>query len=151
MATLTTGTQIRNVARITFDSNAPIDTDQVSDTDPTLGHDQTKQALATIDAVPPTSTVAATPGNNTHLLVRRDMERRGRRGGSGLATYDVFVSDNNGPYTRWQTDTTATSATFAGVSGHTYAFYSLATDNVGNQQIHRPRRKRRPSSMGRRK
>src|SRR5207244_3810655 len=30
--------------------------------------------------------------------------------------------------------TTATSATFNGVNNHTYSFYSVATDNVGNRQ-----------------
>jgi Calx-beta domain len=54
--------------------------------------------------------------------------------GTGLASFDVFVSDNDGPFTRWQTGTTATSATFTGVDGHRYGFYSIARDNVGNVQ-----------------
>ena len=53
-------------------------------------------------------------------------------GGSGLATYDVFVSDNGGAYTTFLSGTTATSAIYSGVNGHTYAFYSVATDNAGN-------------------
>src|SRR5262249_17469460 len=32
------------------------------------------------------------------------------------------------------TGTTQTSATYSGTSGHTYGFYSIATDNVGNVQ-----------------
>src|SRR5437763_9071471 len=47
-AGLPTGTQIRNVAAITFDVNNPIATDQVSETDPTQGVDPNKQALVTI-------------------------------------------------------------------------------------------------------
>ena len=55
-------------------------------------------------------------------------------GGSGIATYDVFVSTDGGPFTPFLTGTTATSATFTGAPGHTYGFYSVATDNVGNRQ-----------------
>ena len=53
-------------------------------------------------------------------------------GGSGIAFYIIYVSDNGGPYEIWQSDTSATSATFTGVDGHTYNFYSFATDNAGN-------------------
>jgi hypothetical protein len=51
--------------------------------------------------------------------------------GSGIATYDVYVSDDGGPFTLWQPATPATSATLTGQVGHTYAFYSVATSNVG--------------------
>ncbi len=49
-------------------------------------------------------------------------------------TFDVFVSDNGGPFTLFQAATTATSATFTGVSGHTYGFFSIATDAGGNRE-----------------
>jgi hypothetical protein len=52
--------------------------------------------------------------------------------GAGIGTFDVFVSDNNGPFTAWQTQITATQAAFTGVAGHTYRFYSIARDLVGN-------------------
>src|SRR5207302_9117545 len=54
--------------------------------------------------------------------------------GSGIAGYDVYVSDNGGAFTLWQRDTTDTSDTFTGVDGHTYGFYSVAIDQVGNVQ-----------------
>jgi RHS repeat-associated protein len=50
-AGLPVGTQIRNVAVITFGNNAPITTDQVDDNDPTKGVDPNKQALVTIGAL----------------------------------------------------------------------------------------------------
>jgi hypothetical protein len=53
-------------------------------------------------------------------------------GGSGIAFYDIYVSDNGGAYQLFVSHTTLTSATFTGVQGHTYGFYSVATDNVGN-------------------
>ena len=55
-------------------------------------------------------------------------------GGSGLATYTEYVSDNGGLFSPLLTRTTETSATFSGLNGHTYGFYSVATDHVGNQQ-----------------
>ena len=51
--------------------------------------------------------------------------------GSGIASYDVYVSDDGGPYQLWQSDTTQTSAIYTGQDGHTYRFYSVATSNVG--------------------
>jgi hypothetical protein len=53
-------------------------------------------------------------------------------GGSGVRSYDIYVSDNGGAYTLWQSDTSATSASYTGTIGDTYSFYSVATDNVGN-------------------
>ena len=50
---LPSGTQIRNVAMITFDVNPPIATDQVDPHDPSRRTDPEKQALVTIDATPP--------------------------------------------------------------------------------------------------
>jgi hypothetical protein len=51
--------------------------------------------------------------------------------GSGIASYDVYVSEDNGPFTPFLTATTATAATFTGQFGHTYPFHSAATSNVG--------------------
>jgi hypothetical protein len=53
---------------------------------------------------------------------------------SSVTTFDVFVSDNGGPFTPFQTATTATSATFTGVPAHTYGFFSIATDAAGNKE-----------------
>src|SRR5262249_34030405 len=39
-----------------------------------------------------------------------------------------------GPFVVWLTGTIQTSATYTGVVGHTYGFYSVATDNVGNRE-----------------
>ncbi len=131
---LPTGTQIRNVALVTFDINPPIATDQVDDNDPSKGTDPTKQDLNTIDATPPTSTVNPLPAvtNSTSFTV----SWAGTDGaGPGIADYDVFVSDDGGPFTPFETNTTLTSATFTGQSGHTYGFSSVATDYAGLAQL----------------
>ena len=54
-------------------------------------------------------------------------------GGSGIASYDVYVSDN-GAASTLRDHTTDASATYTGVNGHTYAFFSVARDHVGNTQ-----------------
>jgi hypothetical protein len=56
-------------------------------------------------------------------------------GGSGIAQYDVYVSVDSGPFTLWQDDTTASSATYSGSFGRTYSFYSVAADNVGHVEL----------------
>jgi RHS repeat-associated protein len=53
---------------------------------------------------------------------------------SGIAVYDIYVSVNGGQYTAWQSNTTATSATYTGQAGSTYRFYSIAKDNIGNTE-----------------
>ncbi len=128
---LATGTQITNVADISFDGQPFIATDQVNDEDPSQGTDPAKMALVTIDAVPPTSSIAPLPTveNNPNFTVQWS---GADDSGSGVASYSIYVSTNGGTYTKWQDHTTATSATFTGQVGDTYAFYSIATDNVGN-------------------
>jgi hypothetical protein len=133
-AGLATGTQIRNVALITFDQNPAIATDQLSDTDPSEGIDPSKQALITIDSGSPTSSVGALPATESTASFTVTWSGNDDPGGSGIGSYNVYVSDNGGPYTVWQSKTTQPSARFNGVNGHTYAFYSVSTDNVGNVQ-----------------
>jgi RHS repeat-associated protein len=128
------GTAIRNVALIRFDFLETIATDQVDPHDPTKGTDSAREALATLDTGAPTSSVQALPAvtNTASFLV--SWSGADDAGGSGLATFDVYVSDNGGPFTRWQSATAATSALFSGQNGHTYGFYSVATDLVGLRQ-----------------
>jgi len=52
--------------------------------------------------------------------------------GFGNGRYNIYVSDNSGPWTEWLAATTNTSAVFVGSIGHMYAFYSSAQDNAGN-------------------
>jgi hypothetical protein len=92
----------------------------------------TPQATTTVDATPPTSTVAALPAFSSAVFT---VNWSGNDGiGSGIASYSVYVSDNGGIFTLLLTNTTQTSTTFTGVNGHTYGFYSVATDNVGNRE-----------------
>src|SRR5262249_43050242 len=54
--------------------------------------------------------------------------------GAGIQDFTIFVSDNGGPFTPWLTNTTDTSASYPGVNGHTYGFFSQARDLVGNME-----------------
>src|SRR5205823_6171301 len=87
----------------------------------------------TIDADAPTSSVHSLPvfsgPNFTVSWAGQD------GAGSGAATYDVYVSDNGGALQLWLTQTPLTQANYPGVDGHSYAFYSVATDHVGHQEV----------------
>jgi len=39
--------------------------------------------------------------------------------GSGVGGFTIYVSDDGGPFTAWMSNTTATQATYGGVTGHT--------------------------------
>jgi hypothetical protein len=129
---LPTGTEIRNIAIIVFDINDPIATNQVDPHDPSQGTDPAKEALNTIDAGLPTSNVNPLPAITNTASFMVSWSGVDDLGGSGVAGYDVYVSVDAGPFSLWQDDATATSATFPGAFGHTYGFYSIAVDNVGH-------------------
>lgn len=119
-AGLTTGTTINQQASVVFDTNAAIVT--------------SPPALNTIDAAPPTSSVSSLPAITNSTSISVSWNGQDDPGGSGIAGYDVYVSDDGGPFTLWQSATADTSAVYSGLFGHTYAFYSVATDNVDNRQ-----------------
>ncbi len=85
-----------------------------------------------VDTTPPISSVKPLPTSTSvpAFLVSWS----GTDAGSGIASYDVFVSDNGSSFVPFKTATTMTSATFTGQYGHRYGFYSIATDIAGNRQ-----------------
>jgi hypothetical protein len=116
---LATGARINAQATVVFDTNDPINTPLM---------------FNTIDAGPPASSVQPLPVVTPTAQFQVRWGGQDDAGGSGIAGFDVYVSDNGGPFTRWLTGTTETSALFPGVAGHTYGFYSIATDNVGHTE-----------------
>ncbi len=115
-ATVAASTIINAQATVVFDQNAPISTLSISNG---------------LDPVAPTSSVNPLSATTTPTFT---VTRSGQddTGGSGIASFDVYVSDNDGTFQPLVTNTTATSATFTGQVGHSYAFFSVAVDNVGN-------------------
>ena len=114
-ANLASGTVVSAQATVVFDTNAPINT-------PTLDN--------TLDITPPTSSVNPLPSTTTSTSFTVSWSGSDPTG-PGIADYNVFVSDDGGPFTLWQSGTSATSAIDTGQVGHTYAFFSVATDNLG--------------------
>lgn len=112
---LPTGTPIQNQAAIIFDVNAPI---------------ETPVWLNTLDTTPPTSHILPLPATQTAASF--PVQWSGTDVGAGLSDFTIFVSDNGGAFTAWQAHTTATSATYPGVTGHTYSFFSQARDLAGH-------------------
>jgi hypothetical protein len=110
-----TGTEIRNRARIVFDANPFIDT---------------PEWLNTIDNAKPTSRVLTLPA--TQCTTGINLQWSGNDEGSGISDFTILVSDNGEPPVPLMSNTTATSTSFQGQIGHTYAFYSVARDNTGN-------------------
>ncbi|MGA1865323.1 MAG: hypothetical protein ACMUHX_09695 [bacterium] len=116
---LPTGTKIINRATIIFDINEPIETNEVSNS---------------IDGQAPSSKIDTLPEEIDGNTVDLSWSGEDDEGGSGLEGYTIYVSDNNGPYEQFLSNTQDTSATFIGERGHHYRFYSLARDHAGNME-----------------
>jgi hypothetical protein len=114
-STVTTGTVINNAATVVFDVNPPINT-------PTWSN--------TIDNTPPTSHVSALASSQSSPSFT--VSWTGNDVGAGVQDFTIYVSDNGSSFVPWLTNTTATQATYVGFAGHTYSFYSIARDLVGN-------------------
>jgi hypothetical protein len=108
---------IHTKARIVFDMNEPLDT---------------RQLLHTIDAGLPASSVRPLPATSSADSFSVRWSGKDDSLGSGIRSYSIFVSQNNGPFSAWLTDVTDTTAVFAGTQGSTYQFFSIARDVAGN-------------------
>ena len=112
---LASGTTICNQAVVVFDTNAPI---------------KTPNWCNTIDTAAPVSRVQSLPA--TEASPTFTVQWSGTDAGSGVLDYTIYASDNGGTFSAWQTNTTATQAAYTGVTGHTYSFFSIARDLLGN-------------------
>jgi len=112
---LVSGTSFDQQAAIVFDLNEPIFTNVYRNI---------------LDDLSPASQVAGLPATTDSTRFQVSWSGTDGVEGSGIGSYDVFVSVNEGPYTLWLDDTVQTSALYAGQNGHAYRFYSVATDNV---------------------
>ncbi|MEH1844009.1 MAG: putative Ig domain-containing protein [Nostoc sp.] len=113
----TNNTRVDAQAKITFNSQTPI---------------QTTAIFNTLDSDIPISKVNALPVNSSPNFT---VSWTGSDTGSGLASYDIFVSTDGGEFVPWQVNTTATSAIYNGEIGRNYTFYSVATDNLGQREV----------------
>ncbi|OPZ44139.1 MAG: Ser-Thr-rich glycosyl-phosphatidyl-inositol-anchored membrane family protein [Euryarchaeota archaeon ADurb.BinA087] len=117
---LTTGTKLENQAWVKFDNleffPAPPDGPWVN----------------TIDAGAPSSSVSVSLANGTEMVC--SFSGNDDSGGSGIKDYTIYMSDNGGPYQSALNHVKTSPATLNGVPGHTYRFYSVARDNIGNTE-----------------
>lgn len=110
--------EIRPEASIYFDANPPILTP--NDVFNTIDADFPVSEIAT-DVIAPDSTSI-------------QINWTGADVGSGLASYDIYVSKDSGPFVKWLSATTATTGVYPAELDHSYCFFSVATDNVSNTE-----------------
>ncbi len=116
-AGIASGDIINAEARIFFDYNEPMDTPRI---------------FNTVDTGLPTSTVLPLAAiTNRNIFPVRWVGNDGY-GGAGVGGFDVYVSKDAGPWTLWLANTPYWEQLFVGECGHTYAFRSVARDNVGH-------------------
>ncbi|WP_246074112.1 Ig-like domain-containing protein [Hymenobacter jeollabukensis] len=113
-----TGDSIKVKAAIVFDNNDVIDTNET---------------LNTVDAVAPHSLVspiaaAADSVYQIRVLAQDDT------GGSGVRSFDLYVSTDAQNYQPYLAGLTASPVSFTARAGQNYYFYALVTDNVGNAE-----------------
>ena len=116
LAGLPSGTVITNQASVIFDVNAPILTPVWSNT---------------LDVEPPVSTLAALPAKEKTADIPLQLSGTDT-GGSGIGGYNVYVSEDGGPFTLGLANVPGPMAVYKGVTGHSYAFFSQAEDGVLN-------------------
>ncbi len=93
-----------------------------------------------MDTTPPTSTINSLPAQTTSTsfsvsVTSNDPSGSNGSTASGVASIAIYDSTDGGPFTFLATVTVASpSVSFTGHAGHTYGFYSIATDNAGNVQ-----------------
>ncbi len=112
-----TGTIIGNQASIVFDNQPPIVTPRVT---------------SGVDANRPVSLIAPLPPTTGSSSFAVSWSGSDDSGGSGVDTFDIYVSEDGGPFTVWIQGTDETSATFQGKVGKSYGFFSVASDESGN-------------------
>ena len=115
-----TGDSVLASADILFDINAVITTNTV---------------FNTVDAAPPTTAVQPLQAiqNQTNFVVR--WQGNDDLHGSGIAFYQLFVSENNTPYQLLATlPAASTEYNYTGSIGNRYDFFIRAVDQVGNRE-----------------
>jgi hypothetical protein len=117
LASDVTGDTVAAQASIIFDVNEALSTNIWSNT---------------VDAFPPTSKIlTSTVSANTITLTWSGQDDAG---GSGVRDYALYASENGRPFQLYKDGITGLSTTYKGTPGNTYCFFTLATDNTGNQE-----------------
>ena len=110
-----TGDVVTATASIVFDINEAIPTN--------MWHN-------TVDALPPTTQLTGTDNGNNEVLLQ--FSGQDDEGGCGIKQYKLYVSDNYGAYSLYDTYPVGSEATYPTEYDHCYRFFCLGEDNVGN-------------------
>ncbi len=98
----------------------------------TIGSD----TVTIVQLPPPASKVSALTTRQSSLSFPVTVTGNDPSPGPGIASYDIYVSTNGGPFLYWTNVTPSnTTATFNGASNTTYAFHSIAHDLSGNVEV----------------
>lgn len=114
------GARIDAFATIIFDTQGPIETPPI---------------FNTLDVSAPVSAVQPLIALETNVTFLISWSGGDPAGGSAIASYDIFVSTDDGTYELLLANTADISAYFTGERGRQYAFYSIARDNAGNREV----------------
>ena len=110
----------------------------------------TQMVTWTVNTAPPSSTVSPLPKIGTNLVFPVTVTGTVPTLPTGsppvdIASFNVYVSVNGGGWTLWEKNLAPSSSTsntatvnYTGASNTVYAFYSVATDTVGNSQAYKP-------------
>ena len=110
-----TGDVVTASASIVFDINEAIPTN--------VWHN-------TVDALPPTTQLTGTDNGNNEVLLQ--FSGQDDQSGCGIKQYKLYVSDNYGAYSLYDTYPVGTTATYPTEYDHCYRFFCLGEDYVGN-------------------
>ncbi len=114
-----TGDTVKEQASIIFDDNAPI---------------ETNIWVNLIDAFGPVTTMDTVPDNVPVDTITLCWSAVDDPGGVGVATYNLYVSENGEQYYLFSERLDTTCFLFEGDLGSTYSFYVRSVDNVGNEE-----------------
>jgi hypothetical protein len=81
------------------------------------------------DVIAPQSAVTGLPAQSGRDIA---VKWAGSDQGSGISSYDIYVSVDHGPFVPWLQKTPLTGAIYRGDTGRRYSFYSIARDQAGN-------------------
>ncbi len=110
-----TGDSAKATASIIFDTEDPI---------------ATNTWVNMVDAVAPISHLTASNSTNDSITLK--FSGNDDSNGSGLKEYAVYSSDNNSPYTLYQSSLKDSVFNFPKTPGDVYQFFSVSKDNVDN-------------------
>lgn len=84
----------------------------------------------TVDALPPTTQLTGMDNGNNEVLLQ--FSGQDDEGGCGIKQYKLYVSDNYGAYSLYDTYPVGSEVIFPTEYDHCYRFFCLGEDNVGN-------------------